>query len=240
MSKSILPSYKDLFEIAFQTDKVKSRRLAKTMAISLEQALPMVLLQTHQENQTDQPSRQAITDAQYLCDLVLKRKADKQKQLEISVAKRGLSKQRHQTKKQKNTIPNNAWCLWFDGSAKPNPGKCSIGVVLQSPTGKQETISRKIADGDSSDAEYQALIAGLSIAVAISQSSKIEQLYVIGDSQVVLNDVQNLAINSSNLLQEYRLQAHTLIQQLTSVVFMWKPRVKNAQADALALLAQQP
>lgn len=239
MTKPILPNYKNLLEIAFHTEKVKSRRLAKTMSISLEQALPIVLLQTLKANQAEKPSQQAMTDLHDLCDLVLKRKADIQKQLEISLAKRELSKQRHQTKKQENAIPDNAWCLWFDGSAKPNPGKCSIGVVLQSPDGRQETISRRIADGDSSDAEYQALIAGLKIAVAMAQSNKMEQLYVIGDSQVILNDVQNLAINSSFLLQEYRLQAHALIQQLTSVVFMWKPRVKNAQADALALLAQQ-
>src|SRR5205085_1418499 len=28
-----------------------------------------------------------------------------------------------------------AWRAWFDGSARPNPGRCAIGVLLRGPDG---------------------------------------------------------------------------------------------------------
>jgi ribonuclease HI len=123
-----------------------------------------------------------------------------------------------------------AWRAWFDGSARPNPGRCGIGAVLEGPGGVHVAISHDAGYGSSSEAEYLALIAVLDAAVAHGA----HDVLVVGDSQVVIDDVNGPASASAPSLREYRDRACALLACLPQAKLRWIPRHKNAQADALS------
>ena len=123
-----------------------------------------------------------------------------------------------------------AWRAWFDGSARPNPGRCGIGAVLEGPGGVRIDISHDAGYGNSSEAEYLALIAVLDAAVAHGA----HDVLVVGDSQVVIDDVNGPASASAPSLRDYRTRASALLARLPQAQLRWIPRHKNAQADALS------
>lgn len=135
----------------------------------------------------------------------------------------------YQLKRQQLDGPQTPWRAWFDGSAHPNPGQCSIGGVLTGPQGAQHTISRQAGHGDSSEAEYRALIAVLEAALQAGA----DDLTIYGDSQVVINDMQAQSGGAPSL-SNLRAQALALMAQLPKVALRWVPRHKNGQADALS------
>lgn len=123
-----------------------------------------------------------------------------------------------------------AWHAWFDGSARPNPGRCGIGAVLEGPGALRVELSQASGYGNSSEAEYCALIAVLEAAVAHGAGA----LAVYGDSQVVIDDVNAPDCASAPALRAYRDQARALLAQLPGATLRWIPRHKNVQADALS------
>lgn len=123
-----------------------------------------------------------------------------------------------------------AWRAWFDGSARPNPGRCGIGAVLEGPGALRVELSQASGYGNSSEAEYCALIAVLEAAVAHGAGA----LAVYGDSQVVIDDVNAPDCASAPALRAYRDQARALLAQLPGATLRWIPRHKNVQADALS------
>ncbi len=122
------------------------------------------------------------------------------------------------------------WRAWFDGSARPNPGRCTIGALLTGPAGEVIEISRQAGYGDSSEAEYRALIALLE--AAIDQQAR--DLTVFGDSLVVIDDVNGPDHAAARVLQPYRDQVHALLARLGDVTLRWIPRHRNTAADALS------
>ena len=123
-----------------------------------------------------------------------------------------------------------AWHGWFDGSAVPNPGRMGVGAVLTGPDGSVREISRTVGDGDSSQAEYLALIALLEAAVEL----KVGRLIVHGDSQVVIQDMQDRVRIRSTVFMSLRERAMVLTRQLDHVELVWLPRARNSVADGLA------
>jgi ribonuclease HI len=123
-----------------------------------------------------------------------------------------------------------AWRAWFDGSAHPNPGRCSIGALLQGPQGESIELSLAAGYGNSSEAEYRALIALLEAAVRHGA----HELTVYGDSQVVVNDVNGPEHAAARTLLAYRATARALMDQLRHVTLRWVPRHRNHLADALS------
>ena len=138
-------------------------------------------------------------------------------------------------KQKKNTDPfaDAEWLAWFDGSAKPHPGTCHLACILKGKNGEQFHQTLHIGYGDSSDAEYQALIAALRLIQQHVASSATERVLLRGDSQVVINDILGPEKDASPKLAEYRKQAHALLSELTTVSLKWVPRHKNTEADAL-------
>jgi ribonuclease HI len=133
-------------------------------------------------------------------------------------------------RQQRHLGPGTPWRAWFDGSAHPNPGRCGIGALLTGPAGERIEIARPAGYGNSSEAEYLALIAVLEAAVQAGASG----LTVYGDSQVVINDVGAAAGGQAPVLGELRSAAVALIAQLGDVTLRWIPRHKNPEADALS------
>lgn len=126
--------------------------------------------------------------------------------------------------------PQAAWRGWFDGSAHPNPGRCGIGGLLHGPDGATIEISRAAGHGNSSEAEYRALIAVLEAAVEGSA----HDVVIYGDSRVVIDDMNGPALHAAVSLTGYRTAAHDLLAQLQGVTLRWIPRHKNTAADALS------
>jgi ribonuclease HI len=123
-----------------------------------------------------------------------------------------------------------AWRAWFDGSARPNPGRCGIGARLVGPGGELVELSQPAGYGNSSEAEYLALIAVLEAALAQGAC----ELTVYGDSRVVLDDVAAPDAKSAPVLQPYRARARALLARLPGTALRWVPRHKNLDADALS------
>lgn len=122
------------------------------------------------------------------------------------------------------------WRAWFDGSARPNPGRCGLGVVLESPDGQRIELSLDGGYGNSSEAEYRALIAVLRAA----SDHGATDLVVLGDSQVVIDDVNGPDCASAPILHALRSEALVLLGRLPQASVRWIPRHKNSQADALS------
>ncbi|NNG23249.1 ribonuclease HI family protein [Telluria aromaticivorans] len=123
-----------------------------------------------------------------------------------------------------------AWSAWFDGSAHPNPGRCTIGAVLEGPGGVLVELSCGAGYGNSSEAEYLALIAVLEAALEHGAGP----LAIHGDSQVVIDDVNAPDCAGAASLGAYRARARALLAQLPGATLRWIPRHKNTRADALS------
>ena len=204
-----------LQQIAYKAERAASRRLASAQGLSDEQALRRTL-----ELKAGQAGLAALVEA---------RSADQQAQAERSAARDALREQKrlHLARRHEGTAT--PWRAWFDGSARPNPGRCGIGVRLEGPDGAVE-ISQAAGYGNSSEAEYRALIAVLEAAVAHGAAG----VTVYGDSQVVIGDVSGPDLLAAPSLQTYRSHARALMAQIDGLTLRWVPRHKNQQADALS------
>jgi ribonuclease HI len=204
-----------LQQIAYKAEHAASRRLANAEGLSDEQALRRTL-----ELKAGQAGLAALVDA---------RTADQQAQAERSAARDALREQKRVQQARRHEGAATAWRAWFDGSARPNPGRCGIGARLEGPGGAVE-ISQAAGYGNSSEAEYRALIALLEAAVARGVSG----LTVYGDSQVVIGDVTGPDLLAAPSLQAYRSTARALMAQIDGLALRWVPRHKNSLADALS------
>lgn len=202
-----MPDFARLLSAAFKTELSASRRLSSRTGCAPEQALRATL--------------QASAGAASLAELVAARDA-----LRIADGLRGAAPAR------KPGQPS-AWHGWFDGSAHPNPGHCGIGALLTGPAGARIEISRPAGYGNSSEAEYRALIALLQAAVECGA----HDLTVYGDSKVVIDDLNGPFAAAAVSLLDCRASALGLLAQLREVTLRWIPRHKNGAADALSQLA---
>ena len=134
--------------------------------------------------------------------------------------------------KKSRVLPQADWHAAFDGSCSPNPGKCRIAGVLRHPaSGKTVEWVRQAGEGDSSDAEYQALIAllqTLALHCLPGQSASIQ-----GDSQVVIQDVLGTAPRPAAVLSHYRNEARAILAGFPDWQLRWVPRHRNQEADQL-------
>jgi ribonuclease HI len=208
-----LPS---LREAAYRTERAASRRLAVRTGLPEEQALRQTL--------------EARAGAHGLDALLAERRALRLADECRSAARRVRKETDLLLRQARHAGPATAWRAWFDGSARPNPGRCGIGALLVGPGGKLVELSQPAGFGNSSEAEYRALIALLEAAVA----NDAHELTIYGDSQVVVNDVNGPDDTSAAALQPYRAAVQTLLAQLRDVRLRWVPRHKNTQADALS------
>ena len=210
----------NLFEIAYKKELAGSRRLAKNLGLSAEAALQRTL--------------EAAAGKSSLGDLIAARKREKA-DAATRIAIRKQARIDAQAHKIAAAQPDpTAWLGWFDGATHPNPGKMGIGGLLKNPDGGVTTISYAAGQGDSSIAEYTALIAVLQAAV----EARAGKLVIYGDSRVVIDDVQT-ENDGAAILNAQRLQARLLMAQLADVSLLWIPRRKNTAADALSQQAVQ-
>ena len=128
--------------------------------------------------------------------------------------------------------------LYFDGSAKPNPGLGGSGVYIVDErqnvifSGGRSVKRILCAKVDSNQAEYDGLIFGLEKSI----EEKIKRLLVLGDSQLVINQMNGeYACRSERLISSYN-RAKCLLQHFQKLEFRYIPRTENTMADRLAAI----
>lgn len=128
-----------------------------------------------------------------------------------------------------------SWQLWVDGTALPNPGKISIGLVLTAPDGNSRLKGAALnLSGCNNEAELHALIAGLSLA----REAGARRLQVRSDSDFVVRHVRGEMSTRVARLLPLIAQARQCLEAFETVELLWVPRHRNTQADALAREAQ--
>ncbi|MFL6658423.1 MAG: ribonuclease HI family protein [Massilia sp.] len=205
-----------LHAIAHKAERMASRKLAQRTGIDLDTALRTTLEQ--------------VAGARGLAHLVDERLAVQAAAVSRASVRADARAAALALRQQRQAGPVTPWRAWFDGSAHPNPGRCGIGALLTGPAGERMEVSLPAGYGNSSEAEYLALIAVLELAVAARASD----LTVYGDSQVVINDVKAPPASRAASLQALRDQAVALLAQLDEVSLRWVPRHRNPEADALS------
>ncbi|HEY4074022.1 MAG TPA: ribonuclease HI family protein [Herbaspirillum sp.] len=210
-----MPTLDELRLAAYKTELVLSRRLMRNDGLPERDAL----IQTLERHGI--PLQELVAQRALARDAEAIRKAARKQQKDAAQAQKRASEEAEKT-------DNVRWLAWFDGSARPNPGRLGIGGVLRNPDGQLFELCRAARQGDSNQAEYLALIALLEMAVRLQAAP----LLIYGDSRVVID---SLASNShAGNLSGYHAQARALLAQLPEVTLRWIPRRRNAIADALS------
>ncbi|XP_057452459.1 uncharacterized protein LOC130744287 [Lotus japonicus] len=124
------------------------------------------------------------------------------------------------------------WILFVDGSTNEN--ESGAGVTLQGPGELVLEQSLRFQFKTSNNqAEYEALIAGLILAI----EGQIDSLLVRTDSLLVASQVNGEFQVKEPALIKYVERVRQLMGRLQQVVVEFVPRTQNQRADALAKLA---
>lgn len=201
---------------ANRTELAASRRLALRTGISLEAALRATL-----EKRAGGGGLPALLD---------ERAALRAAEASRAASRRAAREAANAERSARHGAASTPWRAWFDGSARPNPGRCGIGAVLRGPAGELIELSQPVGWGNSSEAEYLALIVVLREALARGAAP----LTVHGDSRVVIDDVNGPLEASAPVLRSYRERVLALLAQLPGTTLRWVPRHRNLEADALS------
>lgn len=121
--------------------------------------------------------------------------------------------------------------MHVDGAARGNPGPAAIGVVIRDGQGKViKEISEYLGRKTNNEAEYQALIRGLT--EAIQQGAT--EVDVMSDSQLLVEQMNGrYKVRTAHLLPLHE-KAVSLFRQLDKCTIQHVPRQRNARADLLA------
>lgn len=125
------------------------------------------------------------------------------------------------------------YVLNFDGCSKGNPGHAGSGAVIYH--NNQEIWSEYKYLGNyktNNQAEYSALINGLYNARTLS----IKSLLVLGDSEIVINQMtKKYRVKSPNLIP-LNEEASEISKYFDDILFMHVYREQNTRADELSNL----
>nr|CAN67611.1 hypothetical protein VITISV_011154 [Vitis vinifera] len=119
-----------------------------------------------------------------------------------------------------------------DGASRSS-GSC-VGLLPQSPTG--EHLKQAIRMGFpalNNEAEYEAILSGLDLALALSVS----KLRVYSDSQLVVRHVQKEYEAKNERMARYLAKVRDTLQRFTEWMIEKIRRTENGRADALASIA---
>ncbi len=127
-----------------------------------------------------------------------------------------------------------AWVIYCDGSASPNPGRMAIGAVLIEPDGTRHTLSQAMPDrGCNNEAELLALIAALrELGVRGARA-----LLAYSDNSILIEQLGSANSKPVVRLASLYDEARALLAAFDHVSLMWIPRHRNGEADALARAA---
>ncbi|XP_019258643.1 PREDICTED: uncharacterized protein LOC109236867 [Nicotiana attenuata] len=123
------------------------------------------------------------------------------------------------------------WVLYTDGAS--NASGLGLGLVLEVPTGEIVRQSIRCAEMTNNEAEYEAVIAGLKLALKYGA----RRLILHCDSQLIVNQVTGTFQIKEQRLQKYQSKIHKLMPEFDECRLEQIPRAQNIEADDLAKLA---
>ena len=139
---------------------------------------------------------------------------------------------------------NSRWEMYFDGasSIRPTKGKqipkirAGVGLVFVTPEGGILQHSFALTEPcTNNEAEYEALIAGLELALSL----EIKKLHVYGDSQLIISQVMGEYRVLKPELIKYHERALELMKGIPEIIYEKVSRATNGKADALARVAKE-
>lgn len=123
------------------------------------------------------------------------------------------------------------WQLACDGSAVPNPGRQGLGAVLVSPEGERHVRTMVWpTSGCNNEAELRALMLGL----AMARVHGARDLRVQTDSSLLVEQLADGRTPTIHRLMPLLQEASEALAAFDRVQWLWVPRHRNAEADALA------
>jgi ribonuclease HI len=136
--------------------------------------------------------------------------------------------------KDAKVFPISEYTMNFDGASKGNPGLSGAGAVIYNNNQEEIWCAAKfIGYKTNNQAEYSALILGLQGALKLN----IRHLSVLGDSMLVINQVNNIyKVKSDAILELYKEVLH-LKAQFDFIEFNHVYREYNKRADELSNIA---
>ncbi|XP_010658094.1 uncharacterized protein LOC104881059 [Vitis vinifera] len=128
------------------------------------------------------------------------------------------------------------WTLQVDGASWSSG--FGVGLLLQSPTGEQlEQAIRLGFPASNNEAEYEAILSGLDLALAPSVS----RLRVYSDSQLVVRHVQKEYEAKDEHMARYLTKVRHTLQRFSEWTIEKIKRTENGRVDALAgTLPEEP
>ena len=122
------------------------------------------------------------------------------------------------------------WVLKFDGSSTKN--FAGVGILVISPKGINTTLSFNLAfKCTNNQAEYEVLVIGLEILLELGA----QEIQIIGDSQLVLQQLIMEYKCNNLLLAPYYTASTQLLGFFHSVDFEYVPKESNWEEDKLAI-----
>lgn len=119
--------------------------------------------------------------------------------------------------------------LYTDGGARGNPGPAAIGYVLSFEDGREVHGSEYIGEATNNQAEYRALIAGVTRA----KEEGVTNLTCLLDSELVVKQLnEEYRVKDADLKPLYA-QVTALVPSFLQISFEHVPREKNTEADVL-------
>ena len=140
---------------------------------------------------------------------------------------------RRNSKKEAKIHPHNEYIMNFDGASKGNPGLSGAGAVIYKNGNEIWSSCKFVGYKTNNQAEYSALILGLKGALDLGITS----LSVLGDSLLVINQVNNIYKVKSVCLHELYKEAQSLKTEFDYIDFSHVYREFNKRADELSNLA---
>ncbi len=117
-----------------------------------------------------------------------------------------------------------------DGGARGNPGPGAIGVILRNGDGEKVfELGKYIGKATNNEAEYQAVIAGLQIALEKNASELLCKL----DSELVVKQLNGLYKVKDKRMKEFWSNAKAIEKNFKKVEYTHVPRSENSEADEI-------
>jgi len=117
----------------------------------------------------------------------------------------------------------------FDGGSTPNPGDMKIGGFIKLHDKTIFRYSDSIGYGTNNIAEYASLLK----LVKKVRELGIENIYIQGDSQLVINQVNGLWKAKDPRMRQYRDRVIAVLKHIKKWEIKHVVRKYNAEADSL-------
>jgi ribonuclease HI len=118
-----------------------------------------------------------------------------------------------------------------DGGARGNPGPAGIGVVLKDSDGVVlAEVAKGIGEATNNVAEYEALIAGLQLAL----DHGVSDIEIYLDSELVASQIEGRWKIKNDRLRALAVTARSLMDRFDRARVVHVRRAHNTHADRLA------